>query len=104
MERIDKIKNIKTAVESMLLQNFTSRDSDDKLVCNIWYKILTKEKVDSMSAMELLTIISNGILPSYDNISRARRKLQEDNPHLRGNNYKERHHQETGVRANIHKI
>ena len=104
MTRIVKLKNVKTTVENMLLVSPISRDSDDKLVCNIWYKILTKERIDSMSAMDLLQVISDGTLPSYDNISRARRKLQEENPHLRGKNYKERHQEEKDVRTNIHDL
>ena len=88
----------------MLEISTKSRDSDDKLVCNIWYNRLGKERVNLMSAMELMQIISDGVLPSYDNISRARRKLQEDHVHLRGESYKERHHQEAGVRAKISSI
>ena len=104
MQRIDKIKTIKDEVSYMLEASKKSRDSDDKLVCNIWYNRIGKEKIETMSAMDLLQIISNGNLPSYDNISRARRKLQEDNEHLRGESYKERHHQEAGVRAKISSI
>jgi hypothetical protein len=104
MERIDKIKSIKSEVENMLYKSPASRDSDDKLVCNIWYNRIGKDKIEQMTAMELLTIISEGKLPSYDNISRARRKLQEDNVNLRGESYKERHNQEAGVRANISNI
>ena len=104
MDRIDKIRTIKEEVQRMLEISKKSRDSDDKLVCNIWYKIIGKERTESMSAMDLLQIISDGKLPSYDNISRARRKLQEDNVHLRGESYKERHHQEASVRAKISSI
>ena len=88
----------------MLEVSKKSRDSDDKLVCNIWYNRIGKERLDNMSAMELMQIISEGKLPSYDNISRARRKLQEDHVHLRGESYKERHHQEASVRAKISSI
>jgi len=104
MERIDKIKTIKEEVQRMLEVSKKSRDSDDKLVCNIWYNRMGKERIDVMSAMELMQIISDGKLPSYDNISRARRKLQEDNVHLRGESYKERHNQELSVRKKISSI
>ena len=98
MERIEKIKSIKNEVLR------PSRDSDDKLVCNIWFHQIGKAQIDQMTAMELLKVISEGKLPSYDNITRARRKLQEDNEHLRGTSYKERHNQEAIVRSKISSI
>jgi hypothetical protein len=46
----------------------------------------------------------NGNLPSPDTITRARRKIQEKHPELRGVNYVERQKLEKQVRENINKI
>lgn len=102
MPRVEKINTLKSSVKKMLIKSPASRDSDDKLVCNIWHGLL-KEKIKDMTAIELLKVISEGVLPSYDNISRARRKIQEENASLRGDNYKERHNEETDVRHKINK-
>ena len=57
-----------------------------------------------MSAIDFLQIMVNGNLPSPDTITRARRKIQEKHPELRGVNYVERQKLEKQVRENINKL
>jgi hypothetical protein len=45
--------------------------------------------------------MSSGNLTSFESISRARRKIQEQNPLLRGSTYKERKEMSENVRENI---
>jgi len=45
--------------------------------------------------------MSSGNLTSFESISRARRKIQEHNPSLRGKNYKERQEISEDIRENI---
>jgi hypothetical protein len=57
-----------------------------------------------MSAIELLEVMVNGNLPSPDTITRARRKIQEKHPELRGVKYEEKQKFEKQVRENINKV
>ena len=49
----------------------------------------------------ILTQIRNKQLPSFEAVSRARRKVQEDMPHLRGKSYDKRLEKEEEVRQAI---
>ena len=61
-------------------------DDDNKLVTVFWIKQLKSKgfKVDESSATELLSLFSRGSLTKPDQITRARRKVEEHNPELRG--------------------
>lgn len=69
------------------------RDNDEALVCNVWARELM-HKYDKdyvqMSAKEMMLYLVDKKLTSSASIRRARRKIQEDNPNLRGNRYLER--------------
>jgi len=60
--------------------------------------------INEMSAIEFLEVMVNGNLPSPDTITRARRKIQEKHPELRGVKYEEKQKFEKQVRENINKI
>ena len=69
-----------------LLKNFPHlRDSDTKLVANIWHNRLPS---NIKSAFSLLQYMANGNLINYDSITRERRLIQKDYPELRGVYYK----------------
>ena len=66
-----------------LLTNWTSiRDNDEKLMANIWGMYIGEKDLDDMSGRDVLSALSEGKLPSYESISRCRRKLQEQHPNL----------------------
>jgi len=46
-------------------------------------------------------MLAEGKLPSYESISRCRRKIQEKNPHLRGEKWNERHGRAKEIRREI---
>ena len=46
-------------------------------------------------------MLANHKLPSYESISRCRRKIQEKNPHLRGEKWNERHGRASKIRKEI---
>ena len=79
------------------------KDDDNQLVSYIWWAHLKKNGIntDNISATKFLLLYSNGDLPQADVITRARRKVQEENPHLRGKLYEERHEQKKKVRKDI---
>ena len=79
-------------VHSFLINHPVLRDSDERLMANIWSKaILPPHTLETISAKGLLEKLSEGKLPSYESISRCRRKLQEECPNLRGEKWYERH-------------
>ena len=91
MARISSVQNI---VKAMLAEYPHLRDDDQKLMANIWYKHICDDYMDdagALSAFDLLQMLSDGKFPSYESISRCRRKLQEEYPDLRGDKYEERH-------------
>lgn len=91
-----EIHNIQETVEKLLRDNVAYRDNDKLL----WARLVQDslggvQMIQVMSAYELLRKFTKGELPSYESISRARRKVQELHKELRGTNYEERqNHQE----------
>ena len=62
-------------VEAFIKNHKVLRDSDDKLMANIWAKYIGN--IEFLNAKDILTMLGKGNLPSYESISRCRRKLQE---------------------------
>jgi len=85
------IKNTAKKVEAMLYKTPILRDDDNRLVANYWYKEIGPGLIDNMSIIDFLTKYSTGQLTSADTITRARRKVQENNPSLRGEKWEDRH-------------
>ena len=54
-----------------------------------------------MSARDILKRLAKGDLPSYESISRCRRKLQEECPNLRGEKWHERHKRAKVIKEEI---
>ena len=76
-------------VETFITKYKVLRDSDDKLMANIWAKYIGN--IEFLNAKDILTMLGKGNLPSYESISRCRRKLQQEFPELRGKKWKTRH-------------
>jgi len=94
-------------VENLLENNPELRDSDQRLVANIWWLTLNTTLRHKFQGYELdsfnilLELYSNGDLPNEQSIRRLRRKLQEEKPELRGKVYELRHKKESEVREDI---
>lgn len=76
-----------------------TRDNDIKLYIVLLgiYKVDPKE----ITALKLLSDINNGHLPQFESCRRARQKLQEDFPELRGKSYIQRQRKANEYRKNI---
>lgn len=98
MTRLKEIKELHALVKKLLTNYAHLRDSDQKLVANIWYYELNGAE---LSAKEFIGLIANKKLTNYDSITRARRKVQEEFEELRGSNYTKRKEQESEVREGI---
>jgi hypothetical protein len=71
----DKLIN---TVEFILKQEPETRNSDDYLVYCVWCKVEDATKADGIH----LNLTKLKALPSYDTISRIRRKFQEESMYL----------------------
>ena len=67
------------------------RDSDEKLISTYWWYELGKDRTQTFSAFEFMDLYSKGKVTAADNITRCRRKAQEQYPELRGATWKARH-------------
>ena len=84
MKTKDKVRYWLTKFEHL-------RDNDYKLCCNIWNQELKEFIImDNSNARDFLRIYALGKLTSAPSIKRARAKLQEEVPELRGSKYKKR--------------
>ena len=86
-------------VEKMLIKHPPLRDDDERLMANIWN--LHIGYIEYLNGKDVLYLLANHQLPSYESISRCRRKLQEVQPRLRGKKWYERHNRAGKIRREI---
>lgn len=101
---IEKIKNLKGKVTQLLFDKESNRDSDNKLIANIWYSQIGGANIAKMSAMDLLRLISEDQLSYPESIRRIRQKIQENDPLLRGKSYKSRKEKAEEARKEIKSV
>tara|TARA_R100000781_G_scaffold108489_1_gene73040 strand:+ start:216 stop:524 length:309 start_codon:yes stop_codon:yes gene_type:complete len=83
--------NTKEKVEYWLAKYPELRDNDYRLCANIWRKeIELYVNLEKSNVRDFLMFYSLGKLTSAPSIKRARAKLQEENPHYRGEKYYKR--------------
>jgi hypothetical protein len=101
--QVNKIKEMQVVVEDLLHQYAHYRDSDTRIIAHIWMRQLGGlENMKSISLYDFLQLwIENKNIVSPDTITRARRKVQEENVDLRGKTYKKRKEQSKDVKKNI---
>ena len=92
-------KKIQDVVETALQNNEDCKDSDTFLVARIWYNELQEPL--RTQCLPLLKLIAKGKLPSFESVSRCRRKLQELHPDLRGYKYNQRHLRQEEVKDDL---
>jgi hypothetical protein len=100
MSSLKEMKGIKPRVKWLLQNHPHLRDDDNKLIANVWNNEIHREA----TAIELLKWFAEGKLTSPDSITRVRRKLQEQNPNLRGVKYLKRSSLKEEIRQNIHDL
>lgn len=90
-----KIVKTKDEVIRLLTKYPEFRDNDERLIATFWLNELKRSDyyIENLSAYDLLKIYSqNKVLTSADCIVRSRAKAQQDDPELRGENWKKRHY------------
>ena len=86
-----KIKNVKKKVTEVLERHPQSRDNDMSLLAIVWNDELGgKDATDTMSAFELLCLLSRKEISNPVSLWRCRQKVQEENESLRGGKWKAR--------------
>ena len=93
---LEKIIKIKNKVEYLLENYPVFRDDDNKLIAKIWW---SETKTNSLESF--LRAFGDKKISSPEAIRRARQKLQEHNPHLRGKLYDKRHKNGKTVKSGI---
>ena len=102
-----KIVSVLDIVTALLKKHPHLRDSDEKLMANVWYQFVSRDdnfEVRRMTAMQLLEELSKGNMPSYESISRCRRKIQEKEESLRGELWDKRHNRAKSIQQDIHNM
>lgn len=97
------LKQIGPRVKRVLEDNPVTRDNDNKLTVIIWSWELREKGHDPnlLSAQGFLKMYYEGKLTNSESITRARRKLQELHPELRGNNYQVRQANQEKVKKDL---
>ena len=98
-----KMTKVLDQVKILLTNHSHLRDDDEKLMATMWFKHMGK-KLEEMSAFDLLKQLSVSNLPSYESISRCRRKLQEECPELRGEKWEKRHKSQENVKEDLDNV
>lgn len=93
---LSSIIKVKDKVEYLLENYPILRDDDNKLIAKIWW---SESKVNSLEAF--LRDFGDRKVSSPEAIRRARQKLQEHNPSLRGKLYAKRHNNGATVKSGI---
>ena len=82
-----KIFKLIDEIELFLKKSKELRDSDERLMANIWGKYIGMDNIKYYTGIDILKLLAKGELPSYESISRCRRKLQQECPELRGSKW-----------------
>lgn len=91
-------KQLTPKVRYILHEVPEARDSDFLLISEIWHRDIERQ---DLNYKEVLKLMIDGKLAKPESITRARRKLQEYYPKLRGKNWLKRHKHERFVRSVI---
>lgn len=102
MTFFEKLKTDKDRVEHLLRNYELTRDSDSMLIATFYFHESKGEDfLKNQSALSFLTDLSSGKYSPASSIIRCRRKLQEQNPELRGKSYEDRIESGNDTRKNI---
>jgi hypothetical protein len=91
----------KEVIIDLLTNKEHLRDNDQALIANIWWRELVTQGKDKSTAFEMLKVFSEGKLSNPESIRRARQKIQEEQPELRGQSYRVRHREQDNVKEQL---
>lgn len=93
-------------VKGVLCEDKRTRDNDHLLSVIIWHKQLKAAGLDmtKMSAYDFMLLYRDKELANHDTITRARRKVQQDNELLRGDKHKDKQAKQEEVKSDLRSI
>ena len=94
-----KLFSVTDDVEKFLTKYPPLRDDDDRLMANIWMSHIGNLEIKN--GKDILHMLAQHQLPSYESVSRCRRKIQEQNPKLRGEKWIGRQKRAKKIRKEI---
>jgi len=98
------IRGLQKRVEKLLQSSPELRDSDDRLLANIFWNHIPKQRFTEQELegiTKFLQMLADGQLPDYGSVKRCRQKLQQLFPALRGKLYEKRHKRAKAVKKEI---
>ena len=99
---IREIKRIKPLVKELLKEFPLTRDNDNLLLLKVWAEQDNTLRMNTSFSDFSVGMIA-GKYMKFESVSRARRKIQEENPELRGKYYKDRKELAEEIRLGINK-
>jgi hypothetical protein len=100
MSAIDKIRSVKELTREVLVDHPRARDNHRYCVLLVWLR--QKNGLMEMQFKDFANMYYSGdTFSNYESIDRARRRLQEKEPALRGVTWTARYIEEVEVRDNI---
>ena len=94
-----KVLDNAAKVKSLLEAQPKYRDDYKSLIARIWFNEIGQDK--ELKAYELLNKLAEGKLSHPESIMRARRKIQEEHPELRGRTYNKRKEEVKAVQREL---
>lgn len=103
--KLQQIFNCQNEVEALFIKDPKLQDDDNRLVAYYWKKQIESLglNINQITAFALLKLYSEKKLTQADVITRARRKLQEENPKYRGLKWNERQVYNNEIKKQIKK-
>jgi len=103
MKLIREMSLVKDRVKALLRLHLHLRNSDNKLIANIWHQDLLNKRLNPnlITANDLLSLYANEQLTNSESIRRVRQKIQEENPELKGTVNEARQKEGEAVRKEI---
>lgn len=95
----NRVTNYKKLVLEIMQENQIARDNDLILYSNLLSKFCYSPNVYSFD--EIADLVTNGVLPDIQYISRCRRLVEREHPELRGKNYDKRHKLQSAVKTEL---
>lgn len=98
---LNKIDNIKETVRNVLIRHPETRDNDRILVLKVWAIQNPNLRADTYTFIAFSRDMVSGRYADFESIRRARQKLQEEVPQLRGQYYHNRKNTAREVQLSI---
>lgn len=95
------IIKVSSVVKTILINHPETRDNDNLLILKVWAEQEPMLRNTTFPFVKFAKEFKEGNFHSTESICRARRKLQEEFPQLRGENYKAKQNHQEDVKEQL---